>query len=145
MELSYNEKPTGNTAASLRACSVTAAALSGRYYCDQPEMFPRHRGFPYHACGAAFPANTTAASFCAPFATSGICAAPASPTCTDRQATSCFWAPRPQLEEIYWQLTHDMKNDLGGSGSNLRTPSACLGMSRCEFACYNTQDISATS
>jgi sulfite reductase alpha subunit len=47
----------------------------------------------------------------------------------------------PQLEEIYWQLTHDMKNDLGGSGSNLRTPSACLGMSRCEFACYNTQDI----
>ena len=31
--------------------------------------------------------------------------------------------------------------DLGGSGSNLRTPEACLGMSRCEYACYNTQDM----
>ena len=47
----------------------------------------------------------------------------------------------PQLEEIFWQLTHEMHNDLGGSGSNLRTPAACLGMSRCEFACYNTQDM----
>ncbi len=50
----------------------------------------------------------------------------------------------PQLEEIFWELTHNMHNDLGGSGSNLRTPAACLGMSRCEFACYNTQDACYT-
>ena len=31
--------------------------------------------------------------------------------------------------------------DLGGSGSNLRTPEGCLGMSRCEWSCINTQDI----
>ena len=47
----------------------------------------------------------------------------------------------PQLEEIFYELTHNMNTDLGGSGSNLRTPEACLGQSRCEFSCYDTQDI----
>ncbi len=28
--------------------------------------------------------------------------------------------------------------DLGGSGSCMRTPSACAGMARCEWACYDT-------
>ncbi|MBC2742507.1 MAG: sulfite reductase, dissimilatory-type subunit alpha [Desulfosarcina sp.] len=28
-----------------------------------------------------------------------------------------------------------------GSGSNLRTPSDCIGSSRCEYACYDTQAI----
>ena len=28
--------------------------------------------------------------------------------------------------------------DLGGSGSDLRTPSCCCGMARCEWACYDT-------
>nr|BAB55577.1 sulfite reductase alpha subunit [Desulfovibrio termitidis] [Nitratidesulfovibrio termitidis HI1] len=45
----------------------------------------------------------------------------------------------PQLEELFFELTHKMNTDLGGSGSNLRTPEACLGMSRCEYACYDTQ------
>ena len=31
--------------------------------------------------------------------------------------------------------------DLGGSGSNLRTPSCCVGPGRCEFACYDTLDF----
>ncbi|MDO9463370.1 MAG: dissimilatory-type sulfite reductase subunit alpha [Deltaproteobacteria bacterium] len=47
----------------------------------------------------------------------------------------------PQLEEIFWELTHDMNTDLGGSGGNLRTPSCCLGMSRCEYACIDAQNI----
>ena len=46
-----------------------------------------------------------------------------------------------QLEEVFHELTHKMNVDLGGSGSNLRTPEACLGQSRCEYACYNTQDM----
>ncbi len=46
-----------------------------------------------------------------------------------------------QLEEIFWEATHNLNTDLGGSGSNLRTPEACLGPSRCEFACYDTQDM----
>jgi sulfite reductase alpha subunit len=28
--------------------------------------------------------------------------------------------------------------DLGGSGSAVRTPSCCVGMARCEWACYDT-------
>ncbi|MDD3312795.1 dissimilatory-type sulfite reductase subunit alpha, partial [Pseudodesulfovibrio sp.] len=47
----------------------------------------------------------------------------------------------PQLEEIFWELTHDLEIDLGGSGSNLRTPATCMGMSRCEYACYDTQEL----
>ncbi|MEW6615166.1 MAG: dissimilatory-type sulfite reductase subunit alpha [Thermodesulfobacteriota bacterium] len=47
----------------------------------------------------------------------------------------------PQLEEIFWELTHDLNQDLGGSGSNLRTPSDCIGMARCEYACYDTMAL----
>ncbi len=47
----------------------------------------------------------------------------------------------PQLEEVFYDLTHDMNTDLGGSGSNLRTPACCLGESRCEYACYDTQAL----
>jgi sulfite reductase alpha subunit len=31
--------------------------------------------------------------------------------------------------------------DLGGSGSAVRTPSACMGPALCEFACYDTLDL----
>ena len=44
-----------------------------------------------------------------------------------------------QLEEIFYELTHDVGVDLGGSGGNLRTPSCCLGKARCEWSCYDTQ------
>ena len=44
------------------------------------------------------------------------------------------------LEPLFWDLTHDLKQDLGGSGSNLRTPACCLGESRCEWACYDAQE-----
>ncbi len=47
----------------------------------------------------------------------------------------------PQLEEVFYEMTHNLDQDLGGSGSNLRTPSCCLGESRCEWACFNTQEL----
>jgi sulfite reductase alpha subunit len=47
----------------------------------------------------------------------------------------------PQLEEVFFELTHNLDTDLGGSGSNLRTPSCCIGQARCEYACYDTQAI----
>ncbi len=47
----------------------------------------------------------------------------------------------PQLEEVFFDLTHKMDTDLGGSGSNLRTPSCCVGQARCEYACFDTQAI----
>lgn len=46
-----------------------------------------------------------------------------------------------QLEPIFYDLTHELDQDLGGSGSNLRTPSCCIGKARCEWACIDTQDI----
>jgi len=45
------------------------------------------------------------------------------------------------LELLFWDLTHELGQDLGGSGSNLRTPSCCLGQSRCEWSCYDTQEV----
>jgi sulfite reductase alpha subunit len=44
------------------------------------------------------------------------------------------------LEPFFWDLTHDMGQDLGGSGSNLRTPANCIGQSRCEWSCYDTEE-----
>jgi sulfite reductase alpha subunit len=46
-----------------------------------------------------------------------------------------------QLEPVFYELTHNLKMDLGGSGSNLRTPSGCVGRARCEWSCLDTQDI----
>lgn len=46
-----------------------------------------------------------------------------------------------QLEPIFFELTHNLQQDLGGSGSNLRTPSCCIGKARCEWACFDTQDM----
>jgi len=46
-----------------------------------------------------------------------------------------------QLEPVFYELGHVLQQDLGGSGSNLRTPSCCLGKARCEWACFDTQDL----
>ncbi|MFZ5764249.1 MAG: dissimilatory-type sulfite reductase subunit alpha [Thermodesulfobacteriota bacterium] len=50
----------------------------------------------------------------------------------------------PNLEPLFYDLTHNLNQDLGGSGSNLRTPACCLGKSRCEWACYDTQAVCHT-
>jgi sulfite reductase alpha subunit len=44
-----------------------------------------------------------------------------------------------QLEPIFSELTQN-DFDLGGSGSNVRTPSCCVGQARGEWACYDTMD-----
>ncbi len=46
-----------------------------------------------------------------------------------------------QLEPIFFEMTHKLQQDLGGSGSNLRTASCCIGKARCEWACIDTQDL----
>ena len=46
-----------------------------------------------------------------------------------------------QLEPVFFELTHVLDQDLGGSGSNLRTPSCCVGKARCEWSCYDTQEM----
>lgn len=42
-----------------------------------------------------------------------------------------------QLEPVFADLTAK-GFDLGGSGSDVRTPSCCCGKARCEWACYDT-------
>ncbi len=42
------------------------------------------------------------------------------------------------LQPVFDELSSEAGFDLGGSGSDLRTPSACVGPARCEFACYDT-------
>ncbi len=44
------------------------------------------------------------------------------------------------LEPTFQKLAQ-MGFDLGGSGSNVRTPSCCCGKSRCEWACYDTMAL----
>ena len=42
-----------------------------------------------------------------------------------------------ELEPVFAELTA-AGFDLGGSGSDVRTPSCCVGPARCEWACYDT-------
>jgi sulfite reductase alpha subunit len=45
-----------------------------------------------------------------------------------------------ELEPTFAELTQ-AGFDLGGSGSDIRTPSCCCGMARCEWACYDTMKL----
>ena len=45
-----------------------------------------------------------------------------------------------ELEPIFDELTKE-GFDLGGSGSDVRTPSCCCGQARCEWACYDTMGV----
>jgi sulfite reductase alpha subunit len=46
-------------------------------------------------------------------------------------------AKTAEIEPVFKELT-DNGFDLGGSGSDVRTPSCCVGPARCEWACYDT-------
>src|SRR3990172_2457739 len=45
-----------------------------------------------------------------------------------------------ELEPTFRALT-EKGWDLGGSGSDLRTPSCCMGPSLCQHSCYDTMDL----
>ena len=45
-----------------------------------------------------------------------------------------------ELEPVFEKLTK-AGFDLGGSGSDVRTPSCCCGEARCEWACYDTMAL----
>lgn len=45
-----------------------------------------------------------------------------------------------QLQPTFDELS-DNGWDLGGSGSDLRTPSTCVGAARCEYACFDNLDL----
>jgi sulfite reductase alpha subunit len=49
-------------------------------------------------------------------------------------------APTADLQTCFDDLA-EIGFDLGGSGSDMRTPSCCVGPARCEYACIDTLDI----
>ncbi|MCU0523085.1 MAG: dissimilatory-type sulfite reductase subunit alpha [Anaerolineae bacterium] len=49
-------------------------------------------------------------------------------------------APTAALQPCFDDLA-EIGFDLGGSGSDMRTPSCCVGPGRCEFACIDTLDL----
>jgi sulfite reductase alpha subunit len=49
-------------------------------------------------------------------------------------------APTNALQACFDDLA-EIGFDLGGSGSDMRTPSCCVGPARCEYACIDTLDV----
>jgi sulfite reductase alpha subunit len=110
-------------------------------YCDQPEEFPGVAHFHtmrINQPGAKFYKTEYLRQLCDlwDFRGSGI---------TNMHGSTgdiiFLGTTTPQLEEIFYEMTHKFNQDLGGSGSNLRTPSDCIGQARCEYACYDTQAV----
>ncbi len=138
LELSYNEGETHWKHGGIVGVFGYGGGVIGRY-CDQPEQFPGVAHF--HTVRVNQPAakyyNTDyLRQLCDLWDLRGS-------GLTNMHGSTgdivLLGTQTPQLEELFFELTHKMNTDLGGSGSNLRTPESCLGMSRCEYACYDTQ------
>ncbi len=143
LELSYADGTTHWKHGGIVGVFGYGGGVIGRY-CDQPENFPGVAHF--HTMRVAQPAGKFYTSdylrkLCDlwEFRGSGL---------TNMHGSTgdiiFLGTQTPQLEEIFYELTHNLGQDLGGSGSNLRTPSDCIGQARCEFACYDTQDLCHT-
>lgn len=143
LELSYKHKRTHWKHGGIVGVFGYGGGVIGRY-CDQPEMFPGVAHF--HTMRISQPAGKFYTSaylrqLCDlwDFRGSGI-------TNMHGSTGDIIWigTTTPQLEEIFFELTHNLNQDLGGSGSNLRTPSDCIGEARCEYSCYDTQALCHT-
>ncbi|RQD61812.1 dissimilatory-type sulfite reductase subunit alpha [Desulfonatronovibrio magnus] len=140
LELSYKEGEVHWKHGGIVGVFGYGGGVIGRY-CDQPEQFPGVAHF--HTMRVNQPAakyykTDFLRSLCDlwDFRGSGL---------TNMHGSTgdiVFLGTRTeQLEEIFFELTHNLNTDLGGSGSNLRTPECCLGESRCEWACYDSQEL----
>jgi sulfite reductase alpha subunit len=143
LELSYKHKRTHWKHGGIVGVFGYGGGVIGRY-CDQPEMFPGVAHF--HTMRVSQPAGKFYTSkylkqLCDLWERrgSGI-------TNMHGSTGDIVWigTTTPQIEEIFFELTHTFNQDLGGSGSNLRTPSDCIGSARCEYACYDTQGLCHT-
>jgi len=140
MELTYVQKRTHWKHGGIVGVFGYGGGVIGRY-CDQPQQFPGVAHF--HTVRVSQPAG----KYYSTKYLKDIC------DLWERRGSGLtnmhgstgdivfIGTTTPQLEEIFFELTHNLNQDLGGSGSNLRTPSDCLGTSRCEYACYDTQSL----
>mmetsp|Transcript_22508 Transcript_22508/g.10869 ORF Transcript_22508/g.10869 Transcript_22508/m.10869 type:complete len:438 (-) Transcript_22508:4589-5902(-) len=140
LELSFKQGRTHWKHGGIVGVFGYGGGVIGRY-CDQPEMFPGVAHFHtmrINQPGGKFYTTEFLKALCDlwEFRGSGI---------TNMHGSTgdivFIGTTTPQLEEIFHTITHDNNQDLGGSGSCLRTPSDCIGQARCEYACYDTQDI----
>ena len=143
LELSFKDGTTHWKHGGIVGVFGYGGGVIGRY-CDQPETFPGVAHF--HTMRVAQPG----AKFYTTDYLKKLC------DLWDRRGSGVtnmhgstgdiifLGTSTPQLEEIFWELTHDIGQDLGGSGSNLRTPADCIGQARCEYACYDTQELCYT-
>jgi sulfite reductase alpha subunit len=137
LELTYKDKVVHWKHGGIVGVFGYGGGVIGRY-CDQPDQFPGVRDF--HTLRVNQPGNKFYSTeflrqLCELWERrgSGI---------TNMHGSTgdiiLLGTTTPQLEEVFWEMTHNLHQDLGGSGSNLRTPSDCIGMGRCEYACYDT-------
>ncbi len=140
MELTYAQKRTHWKHGGIVGVFGYGGGVIGRY-CDQPQQFPGVAHF--HTVRVSQPAGKYYTSaylkdICDLWERRGS-------GLTNMHGSTgdivFIGTTTPQLEEIFFELTHNLNQDLGGSGSNLRTPSDCIGSSRCEYACYDTQAL----
>lgn len=139
MELSYEDKVTHWKHGGIVGVFGYGGGIIGRY-CDQPKMFPGVAHF--HTVRVNQPSSkfyTTKflRSLCDLWEHHGS-------GLTNMHGSTgdivFLGTTTDHLEPLFFEMTHELNQDLGGSGSNLRTPECCLGQSRCEFACYDTQE-----
>ena len=140
LELTYVHKRTHWKHGGIVGVFGYGGGVIGRY-CDQPEMFPGVAHFHtmrVNQPGGKYYSTKYLEKICDLWERRGS-------GMTNMHGSTgdiiLLGTHTPQLEEVFWELTHDIGQDLGGSGSNLRTPSDCLGKSRCEYACYDTQAL----
>jgi len=140
LELSYKHGRTHWKHGGIVGVFGYGGGVIGRY-CDQPEMFPGVQAF--HTMRVNQPAGKYYSTEYLrsvmdlwDLRGSGV---------TNMHGSTgdiiLLGTTTPQLEEVFYELTHNLGQDLGGSGSNLRTPADCLGSSRCEYSCYDTQAL----
>jgi dissimilatory sulfite reductase alpha subunit len=137
VELSFKEGETHWKHGGIVGVLGYGGGVIGRY-CDQQQQFPSVAHFHtvrVNQPGAKFYSTDYLRAFC------DICEYRGSGITNMHGSTGdmvMLGTTTEQLEPIFFDLTHDLGNDIGGSGSNLRTPSDCIGPARCEYTCYDT-------
>lgn len=140
LELSYKDKEGHWKHGGIVGVFGYGGGVIGRY-CDRPDMFPNIAHF--HTLRV----NQPASKFYKTDVLRKLC------DIWEEKGSGLFnfhgstgdiillGTTTDQLEPVFYDLTHELGMDLGGSGSNLRTPSCCVGRARCEWSCLDTQDI----
>ena len=140
LEMSYQDKVTHWKHGGIVGVFGYGGGVIGRY-CDQPQKFPGVAHF--HTVRV----NQPASKFYNTDFLRGLCdlwEKHGSGLTNMHGSTGdivFLGTTTDHLEPLFYEMTHEMNQDLGGSGSNLRTPSCCIGKARCQFACYDTQEL----